>query len=329
MAGTRKGDYPAKVNIPGVELDFLPDAGMATEIGYIKEHAEDMDVLVLHGPYPFYYPLVDCYRACRPEGKVYLELDLNRYTADRLSWDTAEFRRFLSQCTVVGASCRRIQRLINRKWPCLVQYIPNGFYNFDQVDLQVDFSRKHNVIMTVGRIGSPEKRNDDLVQAFAEIADACPDWKLMLVGPVQEPFATWLREFEQNHSELQGRIICTGMIADKAELVRLYQQAKIFVMTSYLEGGTPNVASEALFGGCYMVTSDVDGAPDMIGNGACGRIFPVGDVNSLAGILQQLCHDEERLLQGGHEAVQYAQRNYDFEKIVDRLYYLLFGEVPA
>ena len=118
----------------------------------------------------------------------------------------------------------------------------------------------------------------------------------------------------------------TGPIFEKKELINEYKRAKIFALTSVLEGGTPNVVAEALFCGCYMITSDIDASDDVIDNGRCGQKYECGDIEALAEILYHSCVGAERLLQGGRRSIAYAQEEYDFEKIIQRLYWLLFKE---
>lgn len=74
--------------------------------------------------------------------KFILELDPNSYYEDTLEWTHPAFLRFLQECDVIGASCHRMQKCLGQKWPCVVEYLPNGFYNFDQLDMAVDFGRK-------------------------------------------------------------------------------------------------------------------------------------------------------------------------------------------
>lgn len=329
MVGTCLGEYPSLDRyVAGLEMDFLPDAETETGIGYIREHAKDMDVLVLHGPWQGYIPLVDFYRQLRPDGKIYLELDLNIYSAERLEWNTPAFRRFLQQCDVIGASCRRMQDYLSQKWPCIIDYIPNGFYNFAGIDLQVNWAKKENLILTVGRIGTEQKHNELLVEAYAALPVQYHDWKLALVGPTEARFMSWLHVYMDEHPQLQGRVVCTGKIMDKKLLLDWYKRAKIFAMTSELEGGTPNVAAEAMFCGCYMVTSDIDSSADMTDEGRCGRVFPIGNRERLAAVLAECCGSPSLLAAGGKRAVAYAQSCYDFLRILPRLYYLLFHEVP-
>jgi glycosyltransferase involved in cell wall biosynthesis len=59
------------------------------------------------------------------------------------------------------------------------------------------------------------------------------------------------------------RIVFTGPL-NKTELYKLYAKAKIFVLTSTLEGGTPNVFSESLANGCFIICADrLDGRAEM------------------------------------------------------------------
>lgn len=225
---------------------------------------------------------------------------------------------------MVGASCRRMQQYLSAKWPCVIEYIPNGFYNFAQVDLQVDFADKQDIILTVGRIGTPQKRNETLLQAFARVADSLPGWQVVLAGVVTASFREWLESFFAEYPHLRERVVLTGMVEDKVELMTWYRRPKIFALTSELEGGTPNVVAEALNSGCYMITSEIDGAADITDFGRCGRSFPVGDVAALARLLPEVCGDADFMRQGGENAIGYAQRAFDFQRILARLYYLLF-----
>lgn len=325
MVGGRVGEYPALKDVPGLELDLLESSAMEHQLAYLEAHISDMDVLVLHGVFPFYYPIVQRYRALRPDGRIYLEMDANSYFADRIP-QTPELLWFLSQCDVLGASCRKIQEWLSTKWPICADYLPNGFYDLKGVYQEPDFAAKENIILEVARIGSPEKRTEDLMLAFAQIAAQFPDWQLRLVGGIDAHLLPFKERFEQEHPELRDRVVFTGGIYDKAKLYAEYRRAKIFTLMSSSEGGTPNVVSEALFGGCYMVTSEVDGAMDIIDGGRCGMHYPIGDVQALAACLAKACADPALIERGGRAALAYGRANFDFVKIVRRLRYLLLGE---
>jgi glycosyltransferase involved in cell wall biosynthesis len=254
-----------------------------------------------------------------------MELDPNSAWMDRILWDTPEFRELLDSCTVIGVSSKKMQRHLSRKWPYIIDYLPNGWYNYTGQDTTVDFSQKENIILTVGRIGTYPKQNHILLNAFASIKDQLPDWTLKLVGPINEAFIPFVEDFFQHNPDLNRRVVFTGAITDKEKLMCEYAQAKIFAMTSSSEGGTPNVIAEALFSGCYIVTSDIDGAIDCTNNGACGSVFPIDNVEALSQQLLTACQSPVIIKQGGQHALRYASMNFDFEHIVERLHYLLHG----
>nr|AIA94413.1 CAZy families GT4 protein [uncultured Clostridium sp.] len=105
---------------------------------------------------------------------------------------------------------------------------------------------------------------------------------------------------------LRKRIIFTGQIENKADLIREYQLAKIFTLTSRVEGGTPNVIAESLFSGCYQVLTNFDAASEATDNGQCGVV--VRDIKDLEDKLLLLCNDDRRLLEGGRNAIDFAKK---------------------
>ena len=48
----------------------------------------------------------------------------------RLDWSTPEARAFLASCDVIGASCHRMQCYLGQTWPVIIDYLPNGFYDY-------------------------------------------------------------------------------------------------------------------------------------------------------------------------------------------------------
>ncbi len=331
MAGGRNGEYPSLTRyLPGVVMEFIENPDGPDVVRYIETRAADIDLLVLHGPQEYYYaaPLTR-YRQLRPDGKVYLELDPNGAWMDQLPWNTPGFRAFLEKTDVVGTSCRKMQRYLAAKWPCRVEYLPNGFHDFSGTDRPVDFSGKEDVILTVGRIGTLEKRNSLLLETFASIADELPGWRVRFVGPATPDFQALAAKLLAARPDLKDRIELPGPVYDKKALLQEYRRAKVFCLTSFKEGGTPNVVAEALFGGCYMITSAIDGAEDIVDEGRCGDVFPIDDGAALADTLRRACGNKARLLRGGQRARQYGSENFDFTKIVRRLYYLLYGEGGA
>lgn len=312
--------YPYLVDMPELEMDFLSEDTIKARVEYVKAHARDIDLLILYGAYPQFIPIVEVYKTLRPDGKIYLASDMNIGWAKRIPADHTRYRQFLNYCDVIGASNSTVQNYMQHEWRVPVKLIRNGFYDFTGTNF--DDVRKENIILTVGRIGTRQKLNHILLMAFAAIAHKIPDWKVELVGHVEENFARDTRLFFDANPNLRDRIIFTGQITDKKKLLEKYKRAKIFCLTSRFEG-TPNAATEALWAGDFIVTSSIDAANDITDKGKCGRVFPIGDVDKLARLLKNICRDEKILLKGGKHAAAYARAEFDAVKIVEKLYSIL------
>lgn len=320
MVGSKLGEYSNLSYVEGLKLEFLPDGDKAV---YLKREAQNIDCLLLYGPYQTYYPLVELYKQLNPHGKVSLALDANASWMDRIQWTEPVFRQFMDRCDVITCAGRAMQRHLNEKWPWPIEYIPNGFYNFSSKPWSVDFGRKENIILTVGRLGTPQKATNVLLEAFAKIASQVPGWELHLAGGIESSFTEWLNEFWERYPELKERIHFLGSILDRDVLYETYQRAKIFALTSTWEG-FPNVIPEALFSGDAIAITKIDEYQDATDNGRCGLASEIGDVDGFADILLRLCQSEN-LSEMCRSAYAYAQRVYDMERIVARLHTLIFG----
>ncbi len=296
---------------------------------YIREHYQTMDILFLFQPMSHYVPLVQLYKELRPDGKIYLKLDVNSAWMDRFPLPPKELGPLLDACNVISAEGRRMQRLLSKKCPWIIDYIPNGYYTFGEVMPRASFAEKQNVILTVGRIGNEEKNHEMLLRGFAMAAKELPSWSLRLVGPIEDGFRQFCESFLEGYPELKNRVFLVGPIMDKMRLNEEYRKAKVFALTSNKEGGSPNVFSEAALQGCNMIVTDIDASGDMTGEGAFGITVPIGDVQGFARAVSELCGDEERMEKNCLEIQEYVRRFFDYDRIVRRLHVLLGYQEPA
>jgi len=333
MLGCNAGDYPYLDALPGLRLEFLPDCNSRQEhltvnLQFLQEHYNKIDILVLHGPYLYFNnPYLRIYRSLRPDGKVVLQLDANSQWMDRTCWTNPDFQYMLDQCDVIAASCRKMQQHLNKKWPrWTIDYIPNGFYNTSGQIINVTYEQKENILLTVGRIGIKEKQNNVLMEAFAKVYKELVGWNVHLVGAIDDGFKQYIDDYFTRNPELTSRVIFKGLVEKKIELFAEYARAKIFVLTSHMEGGTPNVIAEALYHGCYQITSEIDACDDITNNGDIGKCFPISNksTDALADLLLEVCSDEALISGAFLRTLSYAHNNYDYELIIKRLHHLLF-----
>lgn len=176
-----------------------------------------------------------------------------------------------------------------------IEYMPNGFDNQlcqKKGIIVKSFDEKDNILITVGRIGHPDKNNEMLLNALDKID--LKDWKVLFVGNVENGFHEKYHQFIKNNPEKVGKVVLTGLAKDKNELWEMYNKSKVFVLTSPKEG-FPNVFPEALMFGNYIITTAVSSVNDITQNGTLGKIIPVNDVSILKSILQKLFNGDVEL----------------------------------
>ena len=315
--------------LPGLEILYTDEpAGTphAYEAHLQKEYRQ-MDALILHGMYGKTIDFLDAYRKRRPDGRVYCGLDMNSYWMARIPWEHPAVQRFARQCDVVATSCSSLRDALNMNpnvgFPC--RWMPNGFYNAGNLAVEADADRKENVILTVGRIGTAQKNNEELLRAFARVSARLPGWTVRLVGPIEPGFQPFINDYFTKHPDLVGRVVFTGAIVDKKELFAEYARARVFALTSQSEG-FPNVYAEALVHGCMFVTSDIDAASDITCDETLGITYPLGDGGALERALLTLSQITDRARVRTHieNALAYARRYFDWNRNAEKLAYMLY-----
>jgi len=322
--------YPYIQELPGLEV-LYHDAPRGTKEVYFQHLTEaypEMDVLILHGMYLQTLDYLDAYRCLRPDGKVYCGLDMNSSWMENINWDYRGVHQFAAQCDVVATSCSSLRDALNRNpetnFAC--HWLPNGFYNAGNLAVVADPDVKKNVILTVGRIGTEQKNNAELLISFARASAILEGWTLRLVGTVEKEFEPVIEQFFKKRPDLRERVIFTGPIMDKAELYAEYAKANIFVLTSLFEGGTPNVYAEALAHGCRFVTSNIDAADDITNHGALGITYHHGEYDALALAFVKLAQESGREATRRHiqQTQAYARKHFDWNRNAKKLAYMLY-----
>jgi glycosyltransferase involved in cell wall biosynthesis len=141
-----------------------------------------------------------------------------------------------------------------------------------------------HVLLTLGRLQTV-KGHDQLIDAFARIADRFPDWEVRIHGdgPEREALAARIRD-----RGLDGRVHLGRTIADVGQRLR---EADLFVLPSRVEG-FPNALAEAMAWGLPVVSFDCASGPaDLIRPDLDGLLVPPGDVPALAAAMARLMAD--------------------------------------
>lgn len=174
-------------------------------------------------------------------------------------------------------------------------------------------------VLFVGRL-SYRKGVLELVDAWTRVAPH-HDVTLKVVGdgPLRERMESTARE-----RGVESSVTFEGHIP-RAELVRRFRNATLFVLPSRYEG-LPTVLLEAMASGCPVVATDVSGCIDAIDPGDDGILVPPRDPERMAEAVRELLDDDDRRQELGASARETILEKFTWKEIADR-YESIYGRV--
>ncbi len=319
----QNGTYPYLDNeVAGLKLEYLSrihNDSSKDVIEYLKLNAKDIDIIHLFHWIPRTFDWINIYQELNPKGKVYLKLDATEsiLNMDIVGCAGTWLLNILKKCHVVSVETLDLCQCLNDNWPIKVEYIPNGFHEIHKNP--VAYQEKENTILTVGRIGTYQKASEVLLEAFNQAHTHMKNWNLKLVGPITPGYQQVIDNYLNQNPALKDKILFTGAIADRAMLEHEYSKAKIFCLPSRFES-FGIVLIEAAKSGCYLITSNVTSAKDLTDNGRYGSIFEIDNTNQLAEELIKASTNEEMLKTNCLAVQKFAQENFHWRGICQRLH---------
>lgn len=268
--------------LKGFEVDFFTPVLGSNWLGavfYLLKNAKHIDILNIYHLKLQTYVLFWIYSHINKEGKTYLKLDIDQNAIEKNDPKLQRYVyiRFLKKVDYCTVESTVMQQMVLEKYGVKVDALLNGYYDFDS---NVNIP-KQNVFLTVGRLGTPQKATDVLLEAFEESADD-HDWKLILVGSIEDDFKPYITRYFCENPKLRDRVIFTGKITNKQELKKYYEMAKVFVLPSRWES-FGLVLLEAMFSGDYLIGTDrIPPMVDFIHDGQYGVITKSDSVSDLA-----------------------------------------------
>lgn len=334
VATYKNGEYPyLDSEVKGLEIDFIKrEKNHFSDIySYLKKNALKIDVLqIFHmTANSVLYALL--YKFFNKRGTIFLKLDCSKLLIEKLDSMNSFQRKlldvFLSKVDIIGVEQKKLfdeLKLRLKKHAHKLLNVTNGL-DFDKEELKatVNFKDKENVILSVGRIGSPEKRNDMLMEAFAALEESSAKaWKLVFVGPVEEEFKLYIEEFFKQHPDMKKRIIFKGAVYDRSKLYEEYKRAKIFCLTSEFESFGIVLIEAGAFGD--VIISTRVGIAEEIVYEDNGRVIEVGDASGLKDAMEELILSP-KLCEAACITESYCKQNYNWDAIVEKLHYKIMS----
>jgi 1,4-alpha-glucan branching enzyme len=154
----------------------------------------------------------------------------------------------------------------------------------------------------------PRKGIHDMAAAFARLAVARPDIRLVVLNP-GVPDKDVLSHFPPVLCE---QISCVRAAPEKG-VAEVFAAADIYVLPSVFEG-TPLTLMEAMWSGLPIVATDTCGMRDVLRHGENGLLIPVGAPERLTHELERLLEDPDLRAKLGRAARGDAIQHYSWRK---------------
>jgi len=325
------GDFTYQNDVvKGLKLDFVKkifNSYVIDGILYLLKNSKKYDVLQMFHVTLTSFCYAFIYKLFNSKGKLYLKLDCSHKLTERINnlnkLGRFILNQFFKKYDLITVEQEKLYSELIKLVPNLIgklKILPNGvdFKYFEEMDLKFNYEKKENIILNVARIGVEEKNTYMLIEAFKNINEEIrKGWKLRLVGPVEEEFSNFYREFSYNNAELCKSIIIVGNIEDRKELYQEYEKAKIFSLTSIFESFGIVFIEAAAFGD-IIVSTDVGIAYELIKEGN-GALVDIGDTDSLKTELEGFMKRESlyNISEISHNIIR---DKYDWDKIIESLY---------
>lgn len=325
IASFKNGDYPyLNKEVAGLCQKFIPrkfNNNILNVLSFILREYKNHDILQcyhLKMESVFYLMIFKFLKWISfQKSTTFLKLDANNsiLTFKKSAWKNIT----LWPVDIISSEVLEIQNYLNKNniLGRNISYLPNGFYKITD-DIQIKYENKKNLIITVGRIGSPEKNNELLLKGFELFVHQNLNYHLEFVGETTEDFKKLTTNLIERNPALNGRISFSGLIQDKAALKYKYEEAKIFVLCSDYEG-FPLVFLEALNGGCTIITTPVSSANDITKNGEIGTIIPFDDIHALSNALIEITQNKFKMKQNFEQGRKLLKTQFNWSLICAKL----------
>jgi L-malate glycosyltransferase len=315
--------------VEGLKLNFIEkkyNNQILDGIRFLRKNSKDIDVLQL-----FHITLRSvfyafAYKFFNSKGKIFLKLDCTERLVEIIkSLSGVKLKvlnMFLSKVDIIGVEQEKLYEelkniIVLQKNNIL--HIPNGidFQGLEQHG-NIDNNKKENIILHVGRIGSPEKATDVFLEAIAKI-DNFEDrgWKVKIIGPIENSFKKYIDDFLNRNERLKPVLEFTGPINDRQKLFEDYKKAKIFCLSSHFESFGIALIEAASFGD-VIVSTDVGIAKELVSK-ENGSIVSIGDYHALAANIDKyMINNELEILSRVTENI--CRNKFDWNNIVAMLH---------
>ena len=144
----------------------------------------------------------------------------------------------------------------------------------------------------------------ELIAGFSQVAEKFPEAKLHIYGTGP------LSDFCQKYSNSQ--IIYHGFTDEPLKKI---SEAEIFILPSYIEGLSLSLIDATMLGKA-IITTNIDGNPEVVEDQRNGLLIPAKDSNALARAIEKLLSNPKLVEKFGHQSRLKYLQEFDYEKTI-------------
>jgi glycosyltransferase involved in cell wall biosynthesis len=297
---------------------------------YLIIHSKQYDYLNLYHELPENYLIAFCSRICSPKSVVFIKLDCSTEAAKLLVRPTFINRLKLFCKKILSGSIslylietRSAFTILSRCKPFKGKLflIPNGFLQisgFQYAKPPLNRS-KDNLVIWVGRAGSPEKNCQLFLESVCNLKPSVRcEWQFIIAGATTPNLLSLYSEIREKYGLKEDVIDFLGNINSKVALYALYQRSKILCITSRTEN-FPLVVPEALFFGNVILSTPLGFAHDLQEDGAPIVISSSFRLISYISALEQLLVAPDSISESSKLSEIFAREHLLWSDIIKRL----------
>ncbi len=165
---------------------------------------------------------------------------------------------------------------------------------------ELPIMERENNIINIGRL-YPQKNQKMLIEAFAEIKERYPKWKLIIYG---EGYLRKELEALTERLGVKDKVLLPGR---NEKVIDEVAKSKVFCLSSDYEGMS-NAMIEALCVGTPVISTKVSGTDELIRDGENGLLVDIGDKDGLVQAFEKLLSHQELREKIGKEGQKLAAK---------------------
>jgi len=298
------------IKIPGI-ISPLLEINLSFGINSSEEFFEYLkDFDIIHSHHAFTPLALKAVKAGRKMGKAtFLTTHSISFAHESKLWEVLGlsfpvFSHYLKFPHEIIAVSKASKSFMEHFTDTPIRVIPNGvddkkFHpNWNKEELKEECGIEGDVVLYVGRM-SYRKGPHVLLNAFSRLREGT----LIMVGPGE------LLPFLKAQAKFLGideRVRFLGYVPNN-ELPKLFGMADVFVLPSITAEALGIVILEAMASGIPVVTTNVGGIPEIVGESQSGLLVPPSNETALRNAIETLMTDKElrnKLGKNGRRAVE-------------------------